>query len=265
MNSFFVKEYSNEIYSISSEIWCERKNPGEAIMQTWVIKGGNAVMAIDSPVPELNGFKEFIKNTFQLPIVMVNSHGHIDHIGCNNQFAEVWIAKADWSLLYGDGISRCKLNKPERKLNYRLLDFQEGHVFDLGDRKLIAYHVPGHTLGSMVLYDINSKSLFSGDAVARRILYGLSDWTPLDMYLSALKRLSELDIENIYSMHDSFSLPKDMPERIIRNIEQHLGKSNCKWVSPTDGKEYRRILIGENESDIDYFDFVIPIEKMEGR
>lgn len=259
---FILKEFPNEIYSISSDLWMQQKEPGGAIMQTWIVKGNTQLLAIDSPVPELEGFREYIENMFNLPVVMVNSHGHIDHIGCNNQFHEVWQSKEDWTLTLGGGISRSDEKGLCKKLEYQLLDLKDGYEFDLGKRRIISYALPGHTKGSVVFYDEKSKSLFSGDAVARRLLYGISDWTPLNEYFEALYRLKKLDIETIYSMHDSFSLPGDMPDRIIENISMNLHKKFDIWVSPVDGREFRRIQLGKDELDMNYFDFVIPNDKL---
>lgn len=259
---FILKEFPNEIYSISSDLWMQQKEPGGAIMQTWIVKGNTQLLVIDSPIPEKEGFRAYIENIFNLPVVMVNSHGHIDHIGCNSQFQVVWQSKEDWTLTHGGGISRSNEKCLSNKLEYQLLDLKDGHEFDLGNRKIKTYSLPGHTKGSIVLYDEKSKSLFSGDAVARRILYGMSDWTPLKEYFEALNRIKKLDIETIYSMHDSFSLPGDMPERIIENIIMNLHNNFDIWVSPVDGREFRRIHLGKDELDINYFDFVIPIDKL---
>lgn len=259
---FCINKYPCEIYSISSDLWLKQSMPGGAIMQTWVIKGKDRVMAIDSPVPAIEGFRDFLEKYFQLPVMMANSHGHVDHVGCNEQFDEVWLSKEDWSLIAGGGVVRTDIPEAHKKLNYRLHDIQKGHVFELGERNVTAYHVPGHTRGSMVFYDINSKGLFSGDAVARRVLYGLSDWTPLKDYLSALGNLKDMEIEGIYSMHDNYILKKDMPERIAYNIQTYLKNTKLEWVSPTDGRVFKRILIGSDESDEDFFDFVIPEDKM---
>ena len=260
-SKFCIKKYPYEIYSVSSDQWLKQSTPGGAIMQTWVIRGKDRIMAIDSPVPAIEGYHDFLEKSFKLPIMMVNSHGHVDHVGCNEQFDEVWLSKEDWSLIAGGGIVRTDISEAHKMLNYKLHDIQQGYVFELGERNVTAYHVPGHTRGSVVFYDRNSKGLFSGDAVARRVLYGLSDWTPLKDYLSALVNLKDMEIEGIYSTHDSYILKKDMPERIAYNIQTYLKNTKLEWVSPTDGRVFKRILIGVDESDEDFFDFVIPEDK----
>ncbi len=47
----------------------------------------------------------------------------------------------------------------------RIKDLREGFVFDLGNRRLKVYEVPGHSVGSIVLLDEDNGDLFAADAV----------------------------------------------------------------------------------------------------
>ena len=82
-------------------------------------------------------------------------------------------------------------------------------------------------------------------------------------YLDSLKQIETLNIKKIYSMHDDFALPADMPQRIIDHITKYLRNTKDRWKSPVDGKWFRRIHFLENEEDMNFFDFVIPEEKWE--
>ena len=255
---FILKKFPNDIFALSAPLWMKREADGGAIMQTWLVTGSGAVLAIDSPVPEIAGFRAYIEEKFALPVIMVNTHGHVDHIGCNGHFEKVSLEKEDWAIASGGGIQRSREKNAERNLKYQVADSPEGTVISLGDREITAFHLPGHTKGSVVLYEAVTGTLFGGDAVARRILHGMSDWTPLEEYLAKLREIAKLRIEFIYSMHDDFALPNDMPERIASNIEKNLGSTVMEWKSPVDGRKFKRILLGRNEADIRYFDFVIP-------
>ena len=255
---FIVKEYPNQIYSLSTPLWMRRERNGGAIMQTWFVVGSQAVLAIDSPVPEIPGFRTYIEEKFGLPVIMLNTHGHVDHIGCNRQFEIVYLAREDWTLAAGGGIKRSKEKNAVEGLGYEVIDIPDGIGISLGNRELTVYHLPGHTKGCVVLYEEATATLFGGDAVARRILYGMSDWTPLEEYLEKLRKIAKLKIDFLYSMHDDFALLNDMPGRIISNIEKNLERTEQVWKSPVDERIFKRILLGKNEEDMTYFDFVIP-------
>lgn len=259
---FILTQFPDEIYSLTASKWSDKEKRGDPIQQSWIVRGSKRTLVIDSPAPEISGFRTFIENTFGKPIVYVNTHGHIDHIGCNSQFEEVYMAKEDWSLAAGGGIFRSEDTVDFDKLQYKLKTLQNDQTLSLGNRKFVIYSVPGHTAGSIVLYEEKTKVLFSGDAIARRILYGLSDWIPLATYLERLEKIARLNIEKIYSAHDDFALRKDMPKRILDNINNNLKDTNLVWKSPVDKKEYKRILLGKNAEDENYFDFVIPNERV---
>ena len=146
-------------------------------------------------------------------------------------------------------------------LPYSLHSIGDGEIIHLGNRELLALKIQGHTSGSIMIYDLFTKSLFSGDSVARRILYGMESWTPLVTYFKGLRALSELDIQNIYSMHDAFALSAKQPEKIIKNIVSHIHTTKYTWEIPTTHNKYLRILLGKDENDPDFFDFVMPLDK----
>jgi hypothetical protein len=75
----------------------------------------------------------------------------------------------------------------------KIKDLHEGAVFDLGDRILRVYEVPGHSNGSDVLLDEENGILFSGDAIGSNrptivdALWMQRSEIMLDEYLSTLQ------------------------------------------------------------------------------
>ncbi|OUP82937.1 hypothetical protein B5F07_12255 [Lachnoclostridium sp. An169] len=262
-DKFMVKEFPEEVFSVSAPVWMTRGKKGGAIMQTWAVCGSRCVLAVDSPAPEIPGLREYIEDIFQKPAIMINTHGHIDHIGCNRQFSEVYMSRKDWNLAAGGGIFRSGKTDTAGGLPYKLNDMPEGKRFSLGDRSFTAVSVPGHTAGSMVLYEQETGILFGGDAIARRILYGLSDWTPLEQYKSGLRKIAGLHITKVCSAHDDFPLPGNMAERILENIDKYLPYTEKVWTSPVDGRIFKQIVTEAGEESIDYFSFVIPADRCE--
>ena len=255
---FQLKEYPNQVYSISTKECLKRDQEGGAIMQSYLVAGKAAVLVIDGPAPAIPGLRAYVEELFGVPAWMLNTHGHVDHIGCNDQFDWVYIAKEDWSLAAGGGIQRIAEKDVHGKLAYQLKDLQELQIINLGNRELQVIKIPGHTKGSVLLWEEETGILFSGDSIARRILYGMSDSIPLSEYLKVLEKVDTLAINVIYSMHDDFALPADMARQIIDHIKEELPFSNTKWVSPVDGREFIRLTSGKSESDPGFFDMVIP-------
>ena len=100
---------------------------------------------------------------------VVNTHCHFDHTGGNGYFIDADVAihdadaevveKGDIKLSYADFFDG-RLNPREVKTRLK-----EGDVVSTGDMELEVIHTPGHTQGSICLYDKKSGTLFTGDTV----------------------------------------------------------------------------------------------------
>jgi glyoxylase-like metal-dependent hydrolase (beta-lactamase superfamily II) len=78
----------------------------------------------------------------------------------------------------------------------------EGDVIDLGDRAFEVLHLPGHSPGSIGLWDAVSGTLFSGDAVYDGPLLDEIDGSDIDDYLATMERLRELPVTVVHGGHE---------------------------------------------------------------
>ncbi len=91
---------------------------------------------------------------------------------------------------------------------------EEGDFIDLGDLKLNVIHTPGHTPGSICLYDKNKKIIFTGDTVFPDGGFGRVDFPGGDSYqlIKSLKKLTKIEAEVMYPGHDE----------PVRNAREHI-------------------------------------------
>ncbi len=77
-----------------------------------------------------------------------------------------------------------------------------GDLIDLGDRKLSIIHLPGHTPGSIGLWDETNGVLFSGDVIYDSIL-PIDPLPELDVvaYLHTVELLRDLPADVVYAGH----------------------------------------------------------------
>jgi glyoxylase-like metal-dependent hydrolase (beta-lactamase superfamily II) len=165
------------------------------------------------------------------PAVAVATHDHFDHIGGLRAFDERWchVADADGirepdglALMRGDfrpgledEIRWYGYEPPERVITAvprkdfdvsgwrtptteptRLLS--DGDVVDLGDRVFEVLHIPGHTAGSIALWEPAGGLLFTGDTAALDDPLHAEDE---DAFVASLRRLRALPVELVCAGH----------------------------------------------------------------
>ena len=67
--------------------------------QSYLIEGSEKALLIDG-LAGVGSLKAFVREQTDLPVTMVNTHGHVDHIGADFEYGEVYIDPADIALLY---------------------------------------------------------------------------------------------------------------------------------------------------------------------
>ena len=77
----------------------------------------------------------------------------------------------------------------------------EGDVIDLGDRALEVLHLPGHSPGSIGLYDARSGLLLSGDAVYDGPLLDELAGSDIDAYVETMRRLAQMTVDTVLPGH----------------------------------------------------------------
>ncbi len=98
----------------------------------------------------------------------------------------------------------------------RLVD--EGDVIDLGGRRFEILHLPGHSPGSMGLWEPSSGVLFSGDAVYDGPLLDNLPGSDVAQYIATMKRLKELPVTVVHGGHEeSFGR-----ERLVELADAYL-------------------------------------------
>lgn len=148
------------------------------------------------------------------------THSHLDHIwGDNNlkDFSKITYSaseKAANHINTRDEITL--LSKYRAKISFTVDKiYADGDVINFGDSELKVIYAPGHTDGSAVLFEKNTKSLFAGDVVFSGGGVGRVDFPTGDRWemIATLDKLSQLDIDHLYSGHGP-----DLHQKVRDNI-----------------------------------------------
>jgi glyoxylase-like metal-dependent hydrolase (beta-lactamase superfamily II) len=183
-------------------------------------------------------------------VVAVVTHAHFDHIGCLWRFDERLVHRADaadvrepWAIAvrredWPDGLAReiewYGHEVPDSVLTaLPSADFdlegwrtqpaeptsvlEDGDLVDLGDRVFEVLHVPGHTVGSIALWEAGSGTLFTGDTMY------LDDKLFVDdpaAFRASLERLRELPVQIVHPGHNRSFSGEELWDAIDRGSEQ---------------------------------------------
>ncbi|MFE4195869.1 MBL fold metallo-hydrolase [Paenarthrobacter sp. NPDC056912] len=101
----------------------------------------------------------------------------------------------------------------------------EGEIIDLGDRCFRVLHLPGHTPGSICLFEESTGILFSGDVLYDDILLDEIHGADIRDYVSSMIRLDALPVSTVYPGHgESFDAPRmrELVNAYLQSRAPHL-------------------------------------------
>ena len=199
----------------------------------WHVRGRDRDILIDSGMG-LRPLKAEIAALAERPVTAISSHAHFDHIGGAHEFAErlghkaeahihadpTWAATAanrHWiraetisALPHAGYDIETYAITPAPLTGY----LDEGDVVDLGDRHFQVFHLPGHSPGSIALFEEKTGILLSGDVIYDGDLFDTVYHSEPAVYRRSLQRLRELPVAIVHGGH-GLSFGRDRLKLII--------------------------------------------------
>ncbi len=187
----------------------------------YLIVGTERALLIDTGTGD-DDLTARIREITDLPVTVAATHGHVDHIGGAGQFDELYLHPDDFSMVKSVTVSYrraffllYKFTPAVLKNNIHVWSFkktetpeiipmEDGHVFDLGGRKVTVTHTPGHTKGSVMFYDDKSNLIFGGDNTGVGIMVCLENCGTVKAYSESLSYIYNKSIESgakVYGGH----------------------------------------------------------------
>ncbi len=204
----------------------------ESGVRFFLLEGSEKALLIDTCFGG-GDLRALVESLTKKPVVVANTHTDPDHVGGNRFFDSIHMHPSEYDYyLYGH---------PERK--EKLVPVWEGDIIDLGDRKLEAILIPGHTPGSIALLDRENRLIFAGDTLQRGLIFMIGRGRNITAFGESLKKLLKLSpaFDTVYTHHGhSPAEGSEIVQDVIAGYEMLMG-GRVKGVltdMPKKGKIY---------------------------
>jgi glyoxylase-like metal-dependent hydrolase (beta-lactamase superfamily II) len=207
---------------------------------SYLVLGGERGVLIDAGTG-IGDLRQVVENLTDLPVSVVLTHEHYDHIGNAYRFDE--IAAFDDSA----SLSRLALGRDNASLQGYLTDdylwkplpegfhvdtwtippirptllLSDGDLIDLGGRHLEVIYTPGHSPGSMCLLDRVSRLLWTGDHFYPGPLYAHAEDVNIEDYIASNEKLANMvsAFDYVLSGHNDPWVASDVIPRVSAAFE----------------------------------------------
>jgi glyoxylase-like metal-dependent hydrolase (beta-lactamase superfamily II) len=229
---FEIREFEDDIVGIGE--------PGHfEDVKSFLVLGRDASILIDSGMGLAN-IREVVERYTPGPVVMINSHGHLDHIGDNWRFERRWVHEAEVDRVQA-GVSNARMSRYLRPDAFSRpippgvdvdtfsipgTDVERaltgGEIVELGNRVIRILHTPGHSPGSISFLDEAARALFPGDAIYEGPLFTHHDGGSASQYRGTLAQLNELvpDLDVVYPSHNRYPLEPEFVRDVHLAFEE---------------------------------------------
>jgi glyoxylase-like metal-dependent hydrolase (beta-lactamase superfamily II) len=211
---------------------------------SYLVVGEKQALLFDTGMG-ISDLEKVIAQLTRLPIILLNSHTHNDHVGDNWEFSRIYGMDTDFTRQNAQG-SRLdaqaeiasgqicgELPKGFDSIVYATRPWKiaaythDGDRFDLGDRTLEVIATPGHTPDSISLLDRANGLLFTGDTYYPAPIWLFRPETDLDAYDLSIRRLAALapQVKVVMGAHNiPVASPTQLPKLVAAFDAVRAGK-----------------------------------------
>lgn len=239
MTSWFqVDQLAEDTYAIS-----EYKHWEET--HCYLLCGSQRAVLIDTGLG-VASIRQVVTALTDLPIEVLTTHVHWDHIGGHADFAQTAVFPAEEAWLAGAfPLPLAAVKKqlarppcdfpPEFELDNfclrpvtsaRLLG--DGEMIDLGGRGLQVLHTPGHSPGHCCFYEEARGALYAGDLLYQGCLDAFYPTTDPMLFKQSVERVSRLAVSQIWPGHHQLFIPAVLVHQVQQGF-QSLADHDQLW------------------------------------
>ena len=197
----------------------------DGICHCYLVTGRDRAILLDTGLG-VGNIRETTAGITDLPLTLVITHEHMDHLGGVSLFTDAYISEIEAGCLPGSVTAHY---------------VKDGELFDLGGRVLEVMALPGHSVGSIALLNRAEGYMLTGDLFeSEKILLHCPTSDP-EQYFGSLKRVLALrdQVTRLYPAHLDYPLGMDLVEKVYACVAEYLtGKHEAEpYLLVIPGKE----------------------------
>ena len=199
-----------EVYQLPGNLYAFYEPRQDQQVLSYLIVGDKLALLFDSGlgIGDIGGL---VRRLTSLPVLVLNSHTHFDHVGGNSEFSTIYAVDSTFTRKNAEGHPNAYMLKNAGPgeacpplppgfsfAKYSIKPFrishtvQDGEIIDLGDRPLKVLLTPGHTPDALCLLDLKHKELFTGDTFYPDEIWLWWPETDLNAYQRSIERIAKL-------------------------------------------------------------------------
>ena len=248
-------EKDKDLLRLDENTYMISEGEGRSRTHSYLIIGSRMACLIDTGMGYSN-MRTVIDSLTDKKVIVICTHGHLDHIGGNGHFDEIHLHPADEILYRQHSDPQYRLaflqnraiqqGMPEEDAHsdqfrmenrqvwdlgetYPICDLTDNGVIDLGGRTLRVIHTPGHTMGSVCLLDEARGWLYTGDTVCEQgVLLNFPESAPVSLFLASLEKLWSIhgQYSQLWGGHQTVPLDKTYLLDYVACAKQALENEN---------------------------------------
>ncbi|WP_373457772.1 MBL fold metallo-hydrolase [Paenibacillus wynnii] len=220
-------------------------------VHSYLVIGDEYAALIDTGIGICN-IKRVVDQLTSLPIKVITTHVHWDHIGNHGLFDEIYVHEfeKDWlengmpglpiEVIRRDVIRDITKPLPE---SFKIEEYEpfrgkptallrDNEMIDLGNRILTILHTPGHSPGHLCVYEAEQGYLYTGDLLYKGTLFAFYPTTDPLLFVKSVGKISRIEhITKILPGHNEMDLNKNFITEVNRACQDLLNKGLARHGS----------------------------------
>jgi len=246
-----------EVYEVDPDIYVIYE-PGqfeEAV--SYLVLGEERAALVDTGCG-IGDIKGLVEELTDLPVTVVNTHAHNDHVAQNYLFEEVaayddarsrgvaekGCSHEEMAHLIARGMVWKPLPEAFNPDSYRVPPYKvtrwlkDGDVIELGNRRFEVVHTPGHSPDHICLLERGARLLWTGDIFYTGGIYTYLPGGDMDTIIGSYKRMIALfpHYDRLMPSHNEPLVEKEMLREVLRAFEGIRAGTEKDYIEGMDGE-----------------------------